>query len=371
MESLFKKSPYFISIALVCSVAALCYPFTGLMGYRAVALSLVLTVSVLAMRLSLYPVLLAAVLSALIWDFFFIPPRFTLSVSSAEDAFLLVMYFIVALLNGLFNYKLREFEQVARQKEERENVIKLYDTLFNSLSHELRTPIATIIGATDALQENAEKLTPLSKNELMDEISNAALRLNGQVENLLNMSRLESGFIKPNFEWCDANELIYDVLNKSKKDLIHHNTVVEIPENFPLVKLDFGLTEQVLSNLVKNAAIYAPINTQITIEAKILKDRTGHFDDDKNIVDTVTDKLILAISDEGKGFPIAEIAHIFEKFYRLKNTKAGGTGLGLYIAKGFIEAQGGTISAVNKSEGGAKFIIEIPTAVLTQNIHHD
>lgn len=371
MAHFLKKSQYLISVVLVCSVAALCYPFTDWIGYRFVALLLLLTVSVLAMRLSLYPVLVAAVSSALIWDFFFIPPRFTFSVSNGEDALLLVMYFIVALLNGVFNHKLRQLEHVERQKEERESAIKLYNTLFDSLSHELRTPIATILGAADALQENAEKLTPLSKNELFNEISNAALRLNYQVENLLNVSRLESGFIKPNFEWCDVSELVYNVLNKLEKNLASHKTLVEIPDNLPLVKLDFGLTEQVLFNLIKNATIYTPKNTLISIEAKIVTDKTGHFMEDENIVDSFSHKLILEISDSGKGFPSNEIAHIFEKFYRLRNTQTGGTGLGLFIAKGFVEAQGGSIAVVNRNEGGAEFIIEIPTQVLTQNIHNE
>ena len=371
MESLFKKSPYLVSIALVCAIAMVCFPFTDWMGYRSVALLLLLTVSVLAMRLSLYPVLVAAFLSALIWDFFFIPPRFTFSVASGEDTLLLAMYFIVALSNGIFNYKIRELEQVARQKEERENALKLYDTLFNSLSHELRTPIATILGAADALQENAEKLTPLSKNELMGEISNAALRLNSQVENLLNMSRLESGFIKPNFEWCDVNELIYNVLGKLDKDLTDHETLVNVPETMPLVKIDFGLTEQVLVNLIKNAAIYTPKDARITIEAQVLSDKTGHFTETQNVVDAVTHKLVLTISDNGKGFPTDEMGHIFDKFYRLKNTKTGGTGLGLFIVKGFVEAQGGTIAAFNRQEGGAEFKIDLPTLIVIPNVHHD
>ena len=193
---------YFHSILIVLGVAALCYPFTEWIGYHSVALILLLTISILAMRFSLYPVLVAAILSALIWDFFFIPPYFTLTIGSQEDALLLIMYFVVALLSGIFNYKLRQFELITRQKEERETSIKLYNTLFDSLSHELRTPISTILGATDVLHENEDKLSKQDKQELTSEIITAALRLNSQLENLLNTSRLESGFIKPNFEVC-------------------------------------------------------------------------------------------------------------------------------------------------------------------------
>ena len=370
-----RESHYFISILIVCSVAALCFPFTEWIGYHSVALLLLLTVSVLAMRFSLYPVLLAATLSALIWDFFFIPPLFTFTVSSKEDVLLLIMYFVVALLNGVFNYKLRQFEHISRQKEERETAIKLYNTLFDSLSHELRTPIATILGATDALQENDEKLTKFAKHELTSEITNAALRLNTQFENLLNISRLDSGFIKPNMEWCDVNELVYNVLNKNQKKLTQHQTLIDIPDDLPLVRLDFGLMEQVLGNLISNAANYTAPQSLISIQAYLIKEHEGSMTDDENddnsLVDTETNKLHIEISDNGNGIPEDEIELIFDKFYRLKNTQSGGTGLGLFIAKGFVEAQGGSIKVLNKQDKGALFIIELPTSILPQTIHNE
>ena len=369
------KNQYLVSIIAISGVAALCFPFTDWIGYRSVALLLLLTVSILAMRLSLYPVLIAATMSALIWDFFFIPPLFTFVVNSQEDVLLLIMYFVVALLNGVFNYKLRQFENIARQKEEREIAIKLYNTLFDSLSHELRTPIATILGATDALQENDEKLSMHDKKELTSEISNAALRLNKQLENLLNMSRLESSIIRPNFEWCDVNELIYNTLNKLQSNLADHETAVEIDDNMPLVKLDFGLTEQVLGNIISNAANYTPKQTLISIKAFLIKDHEGDLNETEGGyalgVDKITYRLIIEISDMGKGFPIDEIESVFDKFYRLKNTQTGGTGLGLFIAKGFIEAQNGSIRVSNKLEHGAIFTIEIPTTVLLQTIHNE
>lgn len=373
MDKELRKSHYFISIVAVCGVAAVCFPFTEWIGYHAVALLLLLTVSVLAMRFSLYPVLLAASLSALIWDFFFIPPHFTFTVGSKEDVLLLVMYFVVALLNGVFNYKLRQFEHITRQKEERETAIRLYNTLFDSLSHELRTPIATILGATDVLQENEEKLSKHDKQELTGEITNAALRLNSQLENLLNTSRLESGFIKPNFEWCDVNELIYNILDKIQKRISDRNIHIEIEDNLPLVKLDYGLMEQVLSNLITNAANYTPSGTAIDIRAGLIKEHEGSMDTDDFENNHQKDQYILNIdiSDNGNGIPDAEIGAIFNKFYRLKNTKTGGTGLGLFIAKGFVEAQGGTIEVVNKPDKGALFNIKLPTPILLQTIHQE
>ncbi len=366
---------YFYSILIVLSVAALCYPFAEWIGYHSVALILLLTISILAMRFSLYPVLVAAILSALIWDFFFIPPYFTLTIGSQEDGLLFIMYFVVALLSGIFNYKLRQFELITRQKEERETSIKLYNTLFDSLSHELRTPISTILGATDVLQENEDKLSKRDKQELTSEITSAALRLNNQLENLLNTSRLESGFIKPNFEWCDVNELIYNTLNKLQKKLSHHETLIDIDDNLPLVKFDFGLMEQVLTNLINNAVNYTPELTLITIRAYVIKEeKTAGYDTEKqdySSQNTMSYTLKIEISDNGNGIPADEIAAVFTKFYRLDNTPTGGTGLGLFIAKGFVEAQGGIIKAFNKIDEGALFVIELPTPVLPQTIHHE
>ncbi len=183
-----KPSQLLISIGGVCIVSALCYLLSAYLDYKVVAFILLLTVSIAAVLFDIIPVFVAAILSALIWDYFFIPPHFTFQVGSTEDSILLLMYFVIALVNAVLTYKIRQIEKVARTKEEKANTVKLYDTLLNSLSHELRTPIATIIGATDNLQSNNSNLTPENKEELITEISKASFRLNQQVENLLSMS---------------------------------------------------------------------------------------------------------------------------------------------------------------------------------------
>ena len=134
-----KSRQFLFSFILVCSVASLCYVFSGLIGYKVVALILLLAVSLLAISFDIFPVLSAALMSALIWNFFFIPPRFTFHVSNTEDFILFIMYFVIALINAVLTYKIRQIQKVARKKEERANTIKLYNTLLNSLSHELRT----------------------------------------------------------------------------------------------------------------------------------------------------------------------------------------------------------------------------------------
>jgi two-component system sensor histidine kinase KdpD len=253
------------------------------------------------------------------------------------------MYFFIALVNVVLTLKIREQESKARDKEEKENTIKLYNTLLNSLSHELRTPISTIIGAVDTLKENKEKISTSNQNELLNQIDIASIRLNRQVENLLNMSRLETGMLKLNLDWCDTNELINSVIQKLA--IPYKQTIVfKTNENLPLFKFDRGLIEQVLQNLLYNAITYTSENTTIEI-----------------VVSQRSNNCLLCVTDNGKGIPVTEIKHLFDKFYRLPHTKTGGIGLGLSIVKGFVEAHGGNVKAENNTNGGVTFIIEFPT----------
>jgi two-component system, OmpR family, sensor histidine kinase KdpD len=337
-----KTRQYLYGILLVCLVAGICYVFSAYIGYRVVAFILLVTVSLIAMFFDILPVLVTAFISALIWDYFFIPPHFTLQVASTDDSILLLMYFVIASVNAALTYKIRQIEKVAMQKEEKANTVKLYNTILNSLSHELRTPIAAIIGATDNLQNHNDKLTDKNRNELVKEISKASFRLNQQVENLLNMSRLESGFIQPKKDWCDMIEVIYDAVKRIEDNGISQKINININPAIPLFKLDKGMLEQVIYNLVNNAALYTDANCTINI-----------------IAICHADVLQIIIEDNGKGFRKEEIGNVFDKFYRLKNTKTGGTGLGLSIVKGFTEAMGGSIYLENISTGGARFTINI------------
>jgi two-component system sensor histidine kinase KdpD len=337
-----RGTQFVISILPVCIVSAFCYALSTYIGYKVVAFILLVTVSLLAMTLDILPVLAASFLSALIWDFFFIPPHFTFQVGTTDDLILLLMYFIIALVNAVLTYKIRQIEKIAMHKEEKANTVKLYNTLLNSLSHELRTPISTIIAATDNLQTNHLRLTPDHKNELVTEISKASFRLNQQVENLLNMSRLEAGFIQPKKNWCDIAEIIYEALKRVEENNISQQIKVSINPNIPLFKLDKVMLEQVVYNLLNNAALYTNAASCIQVLALSL-----------------TDVLQIVVEDDGPGFPKEEINNVFDKFYRLKNSRTGGTGLGLSIVKGFVEAQGGSVNLENVDTGGARFTINI------------
>lgn len=335
---------FLISVVLVLAVAFVGLSAYGIVGYRVVAFMLLLTVSMLAMFQDIVPVLASAFLSALIWDFFFIPPRFTLTVGTAEDQLLLLMYFIVAMINAVLTNKIRQMEKEVKVRDEKEKSVRFYNTLFNSLSHELRTPITTIIGCVDNLHANSPRLSEQHKAELLSEISIASIRLNDQVENLLSMSRLEAGVLRIKKDWCDINDLVHKTLQRLESTLRKYRLSVQIPENLPLFKLDFGLMEQVLYNLIVNVTRHTPEDTLITIQADCKRDR-----------------LVMIISDNGSGFPENEIDKVFDKFYRIKGSTPGGTGLGLSIVRGFVEAHNGTVRLDNLPVRGSRFTIEILT----------
>jgi two-component system sensor histidine kinase KdpD len=333
---------FLYSVATVVLVAGVCFGLPGFLGYRVVAFILLLTVSLLAITFDILPVLVSAALSALIWDLFFIPPRFTFHVDHTEDAILLAMYFVIAMINAVLTYKIRQAEKTARLKEERANSVKLYNTILDSLSHELRTPIAAITGATDNLLFN-KNLTDENKEQLLTEISRASLRLNQQVENLLNISRLESGHIQPKKDWCDIVELVYETVKRVEENSAHRKINISINPYMPLCSLDKGMLEQVIYNLLNNAAVHTPPRCSIYISV------TCH-----------ADLLQLIIEDDGQGFTDIPIKDVFRKFSRSKTPATSGRGLGLSIVKGFTEALGGSVELQKRNGGGALFTISIP-----------
>ncbi len=344
-----------LSTTLIVLSSLILYFFVGWIGYQVVALVLLLMVSVSAMLFDIVPVLIAALLSALIWNYFFIPPVRTFHIGTPEDVLMFLMYFVIAFINAVLSFKIREIERKVRDKEEKENTLKLYDTLLNSLSHELRTPIAAIIGAVDILENQATPPSNIPQHELIDEIKIASLRLNEQVENLLSMSRLESGILKPILDWVDINDLIFSVIKRYKT---HHSEALNIvfnpDEKVPLIKVDAVFVDQILYNLIRNAHVHTPSKSTVRISASYLDE-----------------SIRIYVADNGRGFPTEEIKFVFDKFYRLKGAPTGGTGLGLSIVKGFVEALNGQITLENQSSGGALFTVILPAESSTLNIETD
>jgi two-component system sensor histidine kinase KdpD len=251
--------------------------------------------------------------------------------------------FIRQIASALERETLNEITTKAIVVEESE---RLYKTLFNSISHEMRTPIAAIMSASESLSEADRAEGSSDRPQLIGEIHEAAARMNRLVENLLDMTRLESGLIRPKLDWCDVGDLIRTAARKMEKELSGHTLRIDAAPELPLVKIDFALMEQVMTNLLLNAAVYTPAGSEILIGAG----REG-------------DECVITVSDRGPGFQPGELDKIFEKFYRLPGSRAGGTGLGLSIARGFVEAHKGTIVAENHAGGGARFVIRLPIDV--------
>lgn len=197
------------------------------------------------------------------------------------------------------------------------------------------------MGSSEALLTQGHK----EENRLLlySEISTASVRLHLLIENLLNMSRIESGHITPHPEWCDVLDIANKTIDNLSQQLLPFKFYMQIQNNMPLIYIDSGLIEQVLHNLVLNATQYAPDDTSIRLSFSI----ENEF-------------LTVQVMDRGKGFTEDELASVFNKFYRGKDSKAGGTGLGLSIVKGYIEALKGSVRAENRKNGGARFIIKIP-----------
>jgi two-component system sensor histidine kinase KdpD len=310
-------------------------------GHQSVALVYLLAVVVLALFLNRGPVLFVTALTAFWWGFAFAPPQYSFRITGSYDKMMLVTYFVVAITISQLTSRLRAHrEAVAKSKLIAESE-RLGRTLLNSVSHEFRTPISSITAAASELRASG-LLTPVQQ-KLTAEIETASARLNRVVQSLLSAARLRSGQIRPKPDWCDMPELVRLALRDVAALTAGHAIEVKIAPGLHLAKLDFVLTEQILANLVVNAAMHTPAGTAVEISARIERR-----------------DLILQVGDRGPGLPADQLKRVFDPFHRAATARPGGTGLGLAIVKGFAEAQGGRVSAENRPGGGALFTIILP-----------
>jgi len=223
---------------------------------------------------------------------------------------------------------------------------RLRSALLTSISHDLKTPLAAVLGAASALRDIGGKLDDAEKADLLTTIIEESERLNRFIINLLDMTKLESGAVSPNLGLHDIGEIVGSVLRRAGPILSHHRVELELAPDLPMLELDAVLFEQALFNLLDNAAKYAPTETTIRIQTW----RTE-------------ESVQLRVLDEGPGIPAADLNHIFDKFYRVQKADQvrAGTGLGLSISRGFVEAMHGTIEAANRTDrSGAAFTITLP-----------
>jgi len=236
--------------------------------------------------------------------------------------------------------RLSEETQKAHVRVETE---RMRNAILSSVSHDLRTPLATITGAASSLVGEQGELDPAGRRELSRSIYREADRLDRLLKNLLDMMRIEAGAVQLSKDWHPMDEVVGAALARLEGRLREHTVNAAFPADLPLVFVDGVLLEQVVINLVENAMKYAPSGSAIDLSASV-SDRD----------------MIVEVADRGPGIPFGEEARIFDKFYRAKPAREGGTGLGLTICRGVVEAHGGRIWAENRSGGGALFRFSIP-----------
>lgn len=483
---------YWYTLMAIMAVTGFGTLIEKFIGYRAVGFIFLLAVVVLSTFGSIGAVILAASLSTLIWNYFFIPPKFTFFIGNTEDILMCVAFFVVALITGFLTNRLKYHERLIREREERTNILyeilqdiaaatekseflhkvtarvghmleadcgvllksptgvlefdelkpyhvdlavkdcavaqwcfdnskqagwstetlseaaalflplrgpseivgvfvfkpkrrtrkldlekenlllsivrqlgvsiqrhflsrrlaeaqrlkdseKLHQTLLSSISHEMRTPLTAILGAASALEQESTAKDSMQVKNVALGLHEAADRLNRVIENLLDMSRLNSGVLSLKLEWHDCNDLLGVVIKKLEKPLSHHKVSVQFLEDIVLLKIDYRLMEHALANIVLNAAIYTPPGSEINIKLKKLEDEF-------NIV----------IEDNGPGIPEESLTKVFDKFYRVPGSPTGGTGLGLSIVKSIVELHQGSIHVENVIPHGARFIVSLP-----------
>jgi two-component system, OmpR family, sensor histidine kinase KdpD len=324
---------------------------TPLTGYGAISLIFLLGVLLAGMLLNRGPVLLVAALSALSWNFLFIPPLFTLHIAKLEDALTFATYFIVAITVGSLTAQLKAREHLAAQVQLAQESERLRKTLLDCVSHELKTPLAAIGAASQELLRLAPNVQdPQILKELASEIRDGTRRLNRVVDNLLDMNRLESGVIRPKREWCDVRELLQSAIDIERDSINGRDIRLDVPEEIPLALVDHTLIEQAVAKLLANAGSHTPSSVPIEIDAEYTNDH-----------------LLISVSDRGPGIPPEATERLFEKFYHGDDRKTGGLGLGLSIARGLVEAHDGKLAAENRDGGGARFTITLPVRMTDMN----
>jgi K+-sensing histidine kinase KdpD len=288
----------------------------------------------------------ASILSVAAFDFCFTRPYLSFSVADQQYLITFSVMLLTAIVISTLTAHVRQQSEAARQAWERAEAEFLRNTLLSAVSHDLRTPIAGITGAATTLIEAGEKLSRQSRAELLDTIAAEAQMMEQRINNLLSMTRLDSGGVAVTREWQHIQEVVGAALRSLARRLGDRPVQTRIASDLPLVYIDGLAIEQVLFNLVDNVLEHTRSDSPIEIEAS-----------------ASARELVLSVADQGPGLPPGVEKRIFDKFFRAPspgNKSARGLGLGLAICKGIVEAHGGMLSAANRPTGGAVFRVTLP-----------
>lgn len=323
----------FVAATAVVAIAAGIAPLLQRLPHANLSLLFLTGVLVVAVRYGVWPSIYASTLSFFVFTFFFTTPYLTLTIRDEGDVATLVFFLVVASVTGNLASRLRD----AMASSERE---KLRSALLTSLSHDLRTPLASVIGAASSVLAYEQTLSANDKRILLQSVLDESERLDRYVQNLLDMLRLDSGRIQLNRDWEDLRDLVSAASRRLRLAARGFRVCTAIDDDAHLVFVHGDLVEQVFVNLLDNAAQHSPPNGRISIRAR--------RDDEAVIVD---------VADEGPGIPESERERIFEPFYRVREgDRKSGTGLGLSICRGIVRAHGGDTSAHAAPDGSGALL---------------
>ncbi len=317
---------------IVLLLATICWGLLPHTGYLFSALVFLMAIVLAGTRWNRGPVILMAVLCALVWNFIYIPPRFTLHIAKLEDAVMFVLFFVVALSMGHLIARLRE----------REEALELH--------HQEREALLAEKHRADLLAES-ERLHRTLQDSVSAEIATATRRLQRIVDSFLEMTRVESEALTPRPDWCEMGDIMHAAITPLEPELRGHPVILTGMEEMPLLRVDSRLLAQALGNVLHNATVHAPPGSPIEVHAALQQSQAGQG------------KLELTVHDHGPGLTPEAALHVFDKFYRAPDAPAGGTGLGLAIARGLVRALKGDMTAGNHPEGGALFTVRLPVQI--------
>ena len=362
--------PYAGVVALVAVAGGVAFLVKAFFPVESLSLIFLVAVILAARLWGRWPSIFASLLSFAAYDFFFTEPYFRFEITDKGLVLTLGMFLLVAILISNLTAELRarmEAERAiaaeqarlhagmeeARLVAERE---RLRAALLSSVSHDLRTPLVSIIGAATSLLDAPEAIGAEGRQALAETIRDEGERLNRYVQNLLDMTRVSGGSLPLSREWIDAREMVGHALRQLRRELKDHRVIVDVPADLPPVSGDALLLEQALVNVLDNAAKYAPGGTGIVVSARV----EGPL-------------LRLAVTDQGPGIPEADRERVFDMFYRVNagDGHSTGTGLGLAISRGIVQAHGGAVRVLPASAdgGGARVEIDLPGDAAAIPVH--
>ncbi|MBK7601528.1 MAG: DUF4118 domain-containing protein [Acidobacteria bacterium] len=364
-------SDYLRAIIGIALVVALLVPFKSHLNSTTASLLLLLAVQFVARQYGSLPALVASLAGVLFFNYFFLPPIYTLTIADPENWIALGAFLITAMTVGELSARARRrADEAEARKAEIERLYlelqeafkkasyaealkqseKLKSALLDAVTHDIRTPLTAIKASVTTLldEEGSARLDAGDKREMLEVIDEESDRLTHFVNGMIDMARIEAGEMRLRRLWEPIDEIICSALERAENLTRHHHLKVEIDKELPVIKVDPRAIGEVIYTLLDNAAKYSPAGTEIRLTA-----RRG-----------VEDQVLIAVSDQGPGLPVEFRERVFDKFYRIEDTgrrQPSGTGLGLSIAKGLIEAHAGRIRLEDGDAGrGLRVVFTLP-----------